>query len=106
MRIYQHDLLPALEVTCEEVDPVTKARSVVDLTTATSVKVIGVKDGAVLFNRAATSSTALGVVTMAWQSGDTATSGTIAVEVEVTWPGNKPQTFRPTSLVEVVADYG
>lgn len=107
MRLFRNDLLPALEVTCANYNPVTKVSTPVDLTTATSVKVIGVRDdGTSVFSRAATSATALGVVTMNWQSGDTTTVGNIRVEVEVTWPGSKPQTFRPSELVEVVADYG
>jgi shikimate kinase len=30
----------------------------------------------------------------------------IEVEVEVTWAGNKPQTFRPVEVVDIVKDYG
>lgn len=98
MRIYRGDLKPDLVITCLDGD------APVDLTVATSVSVIGVRDGVVLFNRAATSSTALGVVTMLWQSGDTNLAGVIEVEVQVTWSGAKPQTFRPPDVVTVAPD--
>lgn len=35
----------------------------------------------------------IGVVTYSWQAGDTDTVGEYTAEVQVTWPGNKPQTF-------------
>jgi hypothetical protein len=76
----------------------------VDFTLATSVKVIGVKNGAVLFSRTATGD--VGVVTMEWQAGDTATPGTITCEVEAMWPGAKPQTFRARNKVVVLPDLG
>lgn len=98
MKIYRGDLKPDLRITCLDGD------APVDLTVATSVKVIGVRDGVVLFNRAATTATAAGVVTMLWQTADTAVTGVIEVEVEVTWSGAKPQTFRPPDVVTVAPD--
>lgn len=100
MRMFRGDLKPDLSITCYDgADPV-------NLSTASTVKVIGVRDGVALFNRAATSAGADGVVTMEWQAGDTSTVGQIAVEVEVTWPGGKPQTFRPAESVKVEPDLG
>lgn len=98
MRIYRGDLMPSLVITCLDGD------DPVDLTIATSVFVIGVRDGVVLFNRAATSATALGVVTMDWVANDTAVTGVIEVEVEVTWPGARAQTFRPPEMVTIAPD--
>lgn len=98
MKLYRNDLKPDLVVT------LTDGGTPINLTTATSVRVIGVKSGATLFNRT-TTGTSAGVVTMPWEVGDTDEAGRIYVEVEVTWPGNKPQTFRPHEVVDIVADY-
>lgn len=98
MKMYRNDLKPDLELT------LTDGTTPVDLTVATSVRVIGIKDGVILINRTVTG-TAEGVVTMQWQAADTAKVGRIEVEVEVTWPGSKPQTFRPASAVDIEADY-
>lgn len=98
--MFRGDLKPDLRIA------LTDGGTAVDLTTATAVKVIGQLDGSPLFSRAADSATADGVVTMSWQSADTATTGQIAVEVEVTWPGSKPQTFRPPEVIHVLADFG
>lgn len=48
---------------------------------------------------------ATSVVAMQWEAGDTATIGRIDVEVEVMWPGNKPQTFRPATGVTIAEDF-
>ena len=99
MRMYRGDLEPDLVVTCyDDTTPV-------DLTGASSMKIIGSRDGMVLFSRPVTG-TAEGLITMSWEAGDTAEVGRIQVEVEVTWPGSRPQTFRPPQVVEVVADLG
>ena len=99
MKMYRGDLKPDLTITC------TDDEAPVNLTTATAIRVIGVRNGTVVFDRAGTG-TAEGVVTMAWQAEDTATAGHIQVEAEVMWPGNKPQTFRPAGVVEIVPDLG
>jgi len=78
---------------------------VLDLTTATSIRVIGIMGATEIFDRAVTGS-ALGVITMPWQTTDTDAVGRIVVETEVTWPGAKPQTFRPNETVEILADLG
>ncbi|MGI8682027.1 MAG: hypothetical protein ACR2JO_07845 [Mycobacteriales bacterium] len=98
MRMFRGDLLPDLQITCTDND------APVDLTTATGIRVIGVTAGKVLFDRAVTG-TASGLVTMVWETADTAAPGRVAVEVEVTWPGVRPQTFRPAQVVDIVADY-
>lgn len=94
--IRQHDLLPDLVLDVED-------RGVlVDFTLATAVKVIGVRNGTVLFNRTATGG--IGTVTMAWQVGDTALPGTITCEIEAMWAGAKPQTIRARNKVRVLPD--
>lgn len=99
MKMYRGDLKPDLVISC------TDDGEPVDLTTAVTVRVIGVRNGVTVFDRAVTG-TADGKVTMEWQAADTAETGRILVEAEVTWPGDKPQTFRPGEAVDVVADYG
>lgn len=99
MRMYRGDLKPDLTITCSD------DGQPVDLTTAVGVRVIGVRGSIVAFDRTVTGG-ADGVVTMEWQAEDTATPGRLLVEVEVMWPGSKPQTFRPASnAVDIVADY-
>ena len=88
------DLKPDLEVTLSSPD------EAVDVSTATAVRVIGKQAGAILFDRDladGVTAVAVGdtsVVTMEWEAGDTDVPGRIYVEVEVTWPGTLPQTFR------------
>lgn len=99
--IKRGDTYPDLSVTC------TDNGAVVDLTPATGVKVIGSRDGVVLFSRATTGS-AIGVVTMPWTAPDTANPGMITVEIETTWPGGKVQTFPADSVlyINVAPDLG
>lgn len=99
MTMYVGDLKPDLTVTCLDGD------APVDLTTATSVTVVGTIDGSFLFSRSATGTDANGVVTMAWQSTDTDTPGRLAVEVIVTWSGGKPQTFRPSESIQLLSRF-
>lgn len=96
MNMKKGDLKPSLSITC------TSDGAVVDLTTATSITVVARREGAstVLFSRAATGD-AQGVVTMAWEAGDTDTEGRINIEVLVTWPGSLPQRFPATSYLSV-----
>lgn len=69
----------------------------VDLSTATAIKVIGWRDNVLLFSRSVSVPTGAeataGTVTMAWQPTDVDTWADLYVEVEVMWPGSKPQTF-------------
>jgi len=102
MKIYTGDLLPPLKITLKdsEVD--------VNLDQATSVRVLGRRNGELIFDRTGDDISwvhdgAISVVTMPWQAGDTDEAGMIEPEVEVTWPGPKPQTFRPPTAVHVAA---
>ena len=97
MKVYQDDLMPNVVL------DLTDGGEPIDLTVATAIRVIGVRGTTTVFNRTV-AGTAEGVVTMPLQAGDTATIGRIQVEVEVMWPGNKPQTFRPASTLDVVPD--
>jgi hypothetical protein len=99
MRMYRGDLRPDLVITLRD------GKQTLDLTHVDAIHVIGYRNNALLFRRAVTGS-AQGVVSMEWQSGDTDIVGRIEVEVEVTWAGNKPQTFRPVEVVDIVKDYG
>lgn len=91
-KIKRGDLLPTWRVTLYDGEAV--AGNEVDLSTATGVVIIGKMDDTVIIDRrAATSANATGEVTMEWQAADTDTAGAILFEVEVTWPGGKPQTF-------------
>ncbi len=93
--IKRGDTVPDLSIT------VTDNGTIVDLTTATTVKVIGTINGSLIFSRVVTG-TALGVVTMPWQPADTATAGMLEIEVEVTWPGTgKIQTFPADGVLRV-----
>src|SRR6478752_7118996 len=98
MRLKQHDTAPALRATVTDAD----TGMPVDFTPATGVKVIGKRNGVAVFSRAATTKTNLGVVTMLWQVGDTATAGLISIEIETTWPDGTVQTFPPAGYLQVL----
>ena len=110
-RMYKGDLKPDYSVALVDVAE-DDTETPIDLSTATSVRVVGVhidtETGTVtpVFDRAADTYTAGGVVTMAWQAGDTDQVGFIYTEVEIMWPGNKPQTIRPPEVIDVRDDYG
>jgi hypothetical protein len=99
MRMATGDLEPDLEVTLYGVDA----------TTASSIRVLGRRaDNDIIFDRAPTTTTLVGSdtkVTMAWVDGDTDDRGRIQIEVEVTWPGVRPQTFRPDGGVDLYTDF-
>ena len=80
------DLMPPLRGTClDGTDPV-------DLSTASAINVVAYTDGATLFKRLVTGGSD-GRWQMLWVAGDTDHAGDLLLEVEVTWPGNRPQTF-------------
>lgn len=74
------DTAPDLSIT------VTDNGTPVDLTTATTIRVLAAMNGTRVFTRAVTGSST-GVVTMPWQATDTAIPGMLELECEVTWPG-------------------
>lgn len=91
--IKQHDLLPKLSLTLVEgVDPV-------DLSLATSARLLvrslatGLKVNAVMTVLDQNVPANKGKVEYTWTGTDTDTVGKYKAEVEILWPGNKPQTF-------------
>lgn len=98
--MFTGDLKPDL------VAEISDTQTAVDLTTATSVRIIGKRGTDKVIDRAPTvtldGDTSL--VTMQWQSGDTTAAGRIDFEVEATWPVGKPQTYR-IGHVDIAKDY-
>lgn len=102
MRMFTGDLKPDLMVTLSNPD------AVVDISTASSVRIIGRRGDHVVFDRPPDDSDITddtSVVTMYWVDGDTDQIGRIQIEVEVTWPGLKPQTFRADGGVDIRSDF-
>lgn len=100
--MYTGDDKPDLEITLSSPD------EIVNTATATSVRIIGKRAGTIVFDRAPNTDIQVddkSVVTMEWQDGDTDEPGRITIEVEVTWPGAKQQTFRANGGVDVDRDF-
>src|SRR3954452_10697560 len=95
-KIKRGDLEPPLEIDC------TRDGQPVDLTGAETVHVIlrPRAFGATSLRRAATGD-ADGLVTMPWQSGDTAVVGLMDGEVEAAWVTGRPETFPGESYFQV-----
>lgn len=102
-QIKRGDALPALVADLSGDD------GPVDLTSATAIRVLGVRDGQLVIQQATgVTGSNQGVVTMPWPNGSTDVAGLIGFEFEVTWPGGKKQTFPADGLVyaEVTPDLG
>jgi hypothetical protein len=99
LELRRGDLKPDLVVDLED------DGALIPVTTAASMSVIGARNGVMLFKRAVPTDTD-GIARMEWQAGDTATAGTITVEVEIVWPGTKPQSIRTGNTVKVLPDLG
>lgn len=96
--IYTGDLEPAFEGTLSARDPVDS--------TAVPNRLIGKRGGAVVFDEVITNKTVVGdttVVKFDWVVPFTE-PGPIEFEVEVMWPGNRPQTFPHCNDFLVVRD--
>lgn len=103
MRIKAHDTAQAVTVKC------TNNGSAVNLTTADSVRMIGVRGGQTIFNDTSPTLDAVnGLVTHRWTGTESNTTGRIWVEVEVTWGDLTRQTFPPFGriAVDIEADLG
>jgi hypothetical protein len=91
--IKQHDLEPPLIVTCLD------GGAAVDLTTAVSARLLlrnltaGLKVNAFCTILDQSVPANLGKVKYIWQGTDTDTVGVFNGEIEIIWPGNRPQTF-------------
>lgn len=114
--MYQGDLKPDYEAALTLV-PDSGPAGPVDLSTALEVRVIALlvqgtgnaQTTTLLFDRRVTDiqdTWETGRVFMEWQPPDTAQLGLISTEIEVMWDGEKPQTFRPPELVQIIEDFG
>lgn len=103
MEIKRGDLEPDFEVTLLD------GGEPVDLTSATEVRIVAVRAGGQpFFSRPVASRSAQGVVSMSWEEDDTEVVRTLLLEVPVTWPGSRTQTFPVDGplVVRVVPDLG
>ena len=105
MKVKRGDRRPGATITCKD------GAALVDLTAADSMRLIGKMDGASgfpLIDRPITGNAAGEVVIDSWEVGDTATVGTLHLEVEVTWGDGAPQTFPVDGFlcVQIVPDLG
>lgn len=94
LEVRQNDLLPPLTI------DVTDQGEPVDMTTATSVNVLGYQGGVELFNRSATT-VGIGQVMMNWETGDTDTIGPMKVFVRINWTGRE-LTVEPDNKVMIL----
>lgn len=101
-QIKRGDLEPELEIA------LTRDGAPVDLTPAQSVNVVMLPRARGAAVRRIATGGATGVVKMPWVAGDTDAPGLIDLEVEVTWPVDRPETFPEDGYltVEVVPDLG
>lgn len=104
MKIKRGDLKPDLVIDLTDDPDDSGERVPFDPSAAESIRIIGVRGTAVVFDRTPTSQTG-SELRMEWTPGDTAVVGRIFLEVEITWPGDKPQTVPVDDAVIVVADY-
>jgi hypothetical protein len=92
----KHDQRPRYRIQLTQSDPNNATAQIpVDLTAATSaVFIMSSVAGVVKVNRGVMSfiDRVNGIVEYAWAAGDTDTSGTYNIEIEVLW-GTEPQTF-------------
>lgn len=100
MLMYREDRKPDLVLT------ITDNGVPVDLTGATSIRLIAVRDFTTTVIDAAVSGDASGVITYLWAAADTETVGSLVVEVEITWPGGLKQTIRAAERVTIVEGLG
>lgn len=101
MRMATGDLKPDLTMTLSASDPV-------DATAATGIRILGRRDDTLIIDRTPDQIAVVGdtsVLTMLWQDGDTDSIGRIQFEAELTWPGNKVQTFRASGGVDIYRDF-
>ena len=93
----RNDLEPPFEVVLSD------GRGVVDLTTAVKVRFIMRNRAGVKVNAPMEIVTGreVGLVSYAWQLGDTDTTGTYQAEVQVEWPNARPQTFPGDGYMKV-----
>lgn len=99
--IKQHDLLPEMVITLLDND------AAVDLTNAVSARLLmrnlvaGLKVDAPVSILDQSVTANKGRVVYTWTGTDTDTVGVFKAEVEVIWPGPKPQTFPGDSYFQI-----
>lgn len=101
-KIKHYDLYPIFRlVLLDGTDPV-------DLTLATEARLLlssrntGLKVNASMTITDQTDPDNIGLVTYAWQIGDTDTVGSFNGEIQVLWPGQIPQTFPASGYFNVI----
>lgn len=93
-----HDLFPPLEATLSD------ENGPIDLSTATSVKLLMKSGSTNVTGRCTVVDAANGRVRYDWIRGDTDTIGTYQVEFEITWPTALPETVPNTGYNEIVIE--
>lgn len=73
----------------------------VDLSVASSVKLLGKINGNLIINRSVTQASVGKVVIEPWGVGDTDVVGRLQLEVEATWSDGTKTTFPPDKYLEV-----
>lgn len=92
--IKRGDTLPAVSVACL-IDGAP-----VDLSAATAVKIVGRLDDELVIERVVPGPSD-GVVVINWLESETAQIGRLRIEIEVTWPDAKIQTWPGSGAVNV-----
>lgn len=83
-----------------------------DLNGVVSWRVIGKQAGVIVFTDINPTVNVLSpttaTVTHEWVAGETDDAGTMLIETEAMWPGNRPQTFKPCgyNAIEICQDLG
>lgn len=102
VQLKQHDLEPPFSaILYDGTDETTRVP--VNLSAATSVVFIMKRKGSLIINRRAMTvvDASAGSVSMSWQSGDTSLTGAHQAEIEVSWPGARPQTFPANGVITI-----
>jgi hypothetical protein len=90
----QNDLEPPLSGTCMDYDvPAGAAPKPVDLSAASLVTAHVRRTDWSVISREVVRGTDVGSWTLPWVVGDLSMPGQFGVQVQVTWPGVRPQTF-------------
>lgn len=98
--VKRNDTQPRLKIVC------TSNGNPVALSGAASIRVLGMLNGAALFDHAVTGAGDDGIVAVTLDPSDTEKAGRVQVEVEVTWAAGQVQTFPPDGylIMKISAD--
>lgn len=99
--IKQHDLLPDLQVKLLSDDEPVDLLNAMSVTFLMQSRKTGVKVEANMVIADQTDPDTLGVVSYAWQPGDTDVVGEFNGEFQVNWPADRPQTFPAHSYIVI-----